>query len=341
MHLIGAACLLRGDDVKPERDAPWAVDGFSGEFTASDLTAVQAYLDYVRAIPGVMLVEQRLELPGERGGTGDSVVLNTELRHLTVIDLKGGRGQQVEAEGNEQLAEYGLGALLKFDMAGPWDSITVAIAQPRTDHWPTHTYTREELLAHGRWMETAGTLALLHQGDPKFRVAGDKQCRWCPIRGTCETRALAAVAGFPTSEAEKAFLENAGVLTPAGIAAFLDRIDFIEACCEDFRAEGLRLLNEGTALPGWKLVVGRPGNRAWADKKVAEAALTILIGEAAYKPRELGSPTDLDKLMAKKFPGEWAAMQDSIVRAPGKPAMARDTDKRAAIPSSVQEFPTK
>jgi hypothetical protein len=333
-HAVAAACLKRGDDVKIERDSNWAVEGFAGHFEPGDLAAIQAYLDYCRAIPGVMLVEQELELPGERGGTGDCVILDHPNKALVVIDLKFGRGERVEAEGNEQPLEYAVGALVKFNMAGPWDTVTVAIAQPRLDHWPMHEYTRDELISHDARMQAAASDALKHQGDPKWRVAGVKQCRWCPDRFTCRTRAEAALEGFPVDGKP-----DTGALTPTELAEALERVEFNEDWCADIRAAALACLNSGTPLPGWKMVTGKLGNRAWADKKAAEGALTMLIGDAAYQPREVGSPTDMDKLMKKKFPCEWEAMQTMIVRAPGRPTLAREYDPRPALQSRVSEFP--
>ncbi|MRU22553.1 DUF2800 domain-containing protein, partial [Xylella fastidiosa subsp. multiplex] len=63
---------------------------------------VQEYVDYVRAIAGVRLVEQPLRIASitrEQGakGTADVVILAGDA--LTIVDLKYGRGVKVFAEG--------------------------------------------------------------------------------------------------------------------------------------------------------------------------------------------------------------------------------------------------
>ena len=63
----------------------------------------QAYLDYVRGIPGKLFVEQKYSiehLTGEPGahGTSDAVVLDVENKKITVVDLKFGRMQVFAGE---------------------------------------------------------------------------------------------------------------------------------------------------------------------------------------------------------------------------------------------------
>jgi Protein of unknown function (DUF2800) len=196
-HSLAAACLYRGDSVKAERDELWSVEGFTGVFTASDLAAIDAYIFYVRRVPGWRYYEIQLDLPDERGGTADTVILDIETRRITVIDFKMGRGVKVDAKGNEQLLEYATGALKLFDLCGYFDTVIVAIAQPRMDNWPEFPYTRDEILEHDARMRVAAWET--RQPGAK-RTPGPIQCKWCPIKGSCAERANQFLNMFPITE---------------------------------------------------------------------------------------------------------------------------------------------
>ena len=94
-------------------------------------------------------------------------------------------------------------------------------------------------------------------------------------------------------------------------------------------------LNGGT-IPGWKAVEGR-STRAWADQ---DKALEIIL--AAGHPHELvfdtipKSLTQLEKLIGAKPFGELVG--DQIIKPPGKPALAPESDKRPAYSSAARDF---
>lgn len=98
---------------------------------------VQMYLDYVRAIKGELLVEQRFDLGKwipEGFGTSDAVVLDDGVCH--VMDLKYGKGVRVDATCNTQLMLYALGAYDAFDaIYGPITKFVLHVCQPRLDHF--------------------------------------------------------------------------------------------------------------------------------------------------------------------------------------------------------------
>ena len=125
------------------------------------------------------------------------------------------------------------------------------------------------------------------------------------------------------------------------LADALGMVGQIEKWCADIRAEATqRAVVDGQALPGWKVVVGREGNRNWGDAKAAEGALSMLLADAQlYKPREVISPTDAERLLGKAQPAEWDSLQQFITRAPGQPKLVRQTDARPAIGAIALEFP--
>ena len=163
---------------------------------------VQIYLDAVRsqAEDNELLVEQRVdfsEFAGAEGsfGTSDAVVLTeTEIQ---VHDLKYGKGVKVDAESNEQLALYGLGALATFGMFGDFKQVRMVIHQPRLGYQSESVLTVEELYDFARDVKASvshihsleagldeGDMGAIADLDSSFNP-GEKQCHWCKAKATC------------------------------------------------------------------------------------------------------------------------------------------------------------
>lgn len=172
-------------------------------------TEVQKYIDLVRSMAqgGELLVEQRLEFSRFVGvpdqfGTSDAVVLLGD--ELIVIDLKYGKGVKVDADENEQLQLYALGAYDTFGALMDFTKVRMVIHQPRLDHVSEWCITVPELLAFGK---RAGERAfhamqVLNTEQPGAYVhhltPGEDQCRFCKAKGSCPAlrdKVLATVAG--------------------------------------------------------------------------------------------------------------------------------------------------
>lgn len=126
-HELGEKVLISGKN---------ACD-IKGDYSTEMRDYVQNYVDYVRAIPGQLLVEQRLDISAwvpECFGTSDAVVLADGVCHI--VDLKYGKGVRVDAENNSQLMLYALGAYDAYDcIYGPINKVVIHIVQPRLDHY--------------------------------------------------------------------------------------------------------------------------------------------------------------------------------------------------------------
>jgi hypothetical protein len=83
------------------------------------------------------------------------------------------------------------------------------------------------------------------------------------------------------------------------VAAALARVDLVEEWCKAVRAKAAALLHDGYDLPGYKLVRGKRGNRAWGDEATAEALLVSALGDAVWT-RKVVSPAQAEKLLKKK-----------------------------------------
>jgi hypothetical protein len=285
-------------------------------------------------------------VPGQ-SGTGDAVVLDFEHDTIHVEDLKFGRGEIVFAEKNEQLIQYGAAALLKYEMMHDWKFLKVAIHQPRLAHYSEFTYTVEEVRAWVAANKPKFQRAYELYQDPSKITAddyhpGEKQCRWCPIRGKCKARADEFLSQFPIAVVEgKAFDVTPSPqrdMNDEELAYARDRVDAIEQWCSDIKAEAHnRAVLMGKHLPGWKVVLGRAGNRKW-EGELVQGTLELNLGDEAFKPRDIISPADAEKKFKKKKL-DFAIMAPFITQAEGSKSLVRDDSPKQAVSVQQTEFP--
>jgi len=292
---------------------------------------VQKYVDVVHqvteAVNGTMLVEQKLDIEWLIGepqatGTSDVVVLGDE---LVVIDLKYGRGVRVDADMNTQALIYAAAARRQFDLAaGPFDKVRLVIVQPRLEHISEWSLTAAELDSFVAQAQAA--VAATNRDDAPL-VPSDKACKFCKAKALCPALEREVMDMFSTVSA-------AADTGAERIAAALSKADMIESWCSAIRAEAERRLTAGLPLPGYKLVEGRRGNRAWEDATEAENLLKkAKLGLREMYDLKLISPTAAEKLVASGSlgPRQWKRIEPLIVRAPGKPSVAPESDKRPAL----------
>lgn len=314
---------------------------------------VQVYIDAVWREPGELQVEQQLDLSEvygvkEQFGTGDAVKLDYENKRLYVGDLKYGRGVQVYAKDNEQLYSYAAGALIANTVFGDeWETITVAIHQPRLGHYDEHTLTLAELqefMAHAadRAKAAHGLIGAEPEAIEAAKTPGPKQCQWCPIKGTC--RALASwqheqvFADFTVVDAEPEQPREAAKIDDTLLGKLLNRADIIEATVKAWRAEALRRVEHGIEVPGWKLVAGRKGARKWVDDaEVEEIMKKARIKEADMYTKKLLTAPQAEKVISKKKPRVWKRLERRIVQPEGKPSLAPEGDRRPALQVATED----
>lgn len=129
--------------------------------------------------------------------------------------------------------------------------------------------------------------------------------------------------------------ERIASLSNEVLAMCMDSVDLVEGWAKAVRAETERRQLAGELVPGWKLVQGRQGNRAWANDKEAEEYLkkTVRLRDDVMYDWTLISPATAEKLHADGKIGkrQWDKLQDLITRSNGKPSVAPATDKRPAL----------
>src|ERR1700731_4646291 len=83
----------------------------------------------------------------------------------------------------------------------------------------------------------------------------------------------------------------------------------------DYETEAHRRAMMGSTIDGFKLVYGNKGKRTWADETRAEQTLQLLLpSEKVFRPREVISPTEAEKLLKKGY----APLADLVTQAPAQ-----------------------
>ena len=249
------------------------------------------------------------------GTTCDALILSDGILH--VIDLKYGRGVKVDAEENDQLRIYALGALDLFGFLYPIHTIRMSIFQPRLANCCTWEVSREEI---EKWatlvLKPAADLAWCGKGDYKAGA----HCQFCKAKAKCRERATVNMALAAYDFTEPALLEN------DEIAIILAKIDDLVSWASDVKDFALAEALKGARFDGWKVVEGR-SNRKYADEAAVTEAVKR-IGLDPYEHKILGV-TAMATLLGKKRFEE--TVGGFVEKPQGKPVLVPVTDKRMEI----------
>lgn len=329
--------------------------GKSTDYNVDDEMAseVQKYLDKVRqcAEGAELMVEQRLEFSEYVGvpdqfGTSDAVVLTAD--EIQVHDLKYGRGVRVDADENEQLMLYALGALFTFGALGDFKRVRCVIHQVRLDHLSEWDCTVEELLAFAARAKESATISMramefddgpMEEFSGAFLNPGDKQCRFCKAKATCPALAgevSRIVYGDPSTLGNKheTAKPQAVPRSTSLLGTYRDRVDLVMDWAKAVIAQVDSELDAGNEVPGWKRVIGKRGNRAWENEDLAAKQLKgmRLKHEEMYS-YSLISPTQAEKKLAKEYPRAWPKVAALIHQPEGRPITVPASDPRPALTS--------
>lgn len=341
---------------------------FSLEVTDDMAEAVQVYVDMVRdrvearKLAGAVSVDLRVEqtlsiehLTGEEGatGTGDVVMVSVWPEGdamLDFVDLKFGMGVEVAAEGSEQLQIYTSAALQELDLLYSITRCCLTIHQPRINRTPQDWEIEVGVVRqfeerckaaafHARQVaehEDAG--AVIHHLHP-----GDHcSTGFCKARATCPALAKfvqdSVGADFDVIDKDTPArlhvdLEQADEAEGAEVFLSLkmSAVDLIEDWCKAVRAETERRLLAGQPVPGYKLVQGKRGSRAWSNVEEVEATFkSMRLKQEEMYDFKLISPTSAEKLL-KESPKRWNRVTQYITQSEGKPHVAPESDKRPAL----------
>lgn len=351
MHTIAEVHLnqyIKGTALPLEREVgAYALDEGKGQIkalispmkgavliTADMIEQVRKYTDYCKAIIDVATyakLEMRVNLtevlhPGYEGvetfGTADLVAVqelaNTDDHMLIIGDLKTGR-HRVEAKENKQLMLYALGVYRRLKRRYNITVVRLVIFQPYAGGASEWDISVEGLELFAKFAQKRALLALdayfrgkknLKASDFKPSVDG---CQWCRFSEQCAARTKTVNAALAEELEDDFALE----LTPEQLVAEYEKLPLLRQHIDKVEKAMAAALHSGKKVPGYKLVEGRPGNRAWKDaEKVAEKYGGKLTKEVLMTPTEA----------VKVIPEE--ELKDFITRKPGAPCVATADDKR-------------
>ena len=306
----------------------WDMDEYVGEYV--DLV-IQKFEDAKeKDTEAALLLEQSLDFSDwvpEGFGRGDAIVIADGT--LEIIDLKYGRNTPVTAVNNPQIRLYGLGAYNTFGAIYDIDAICMTIMQPRNGG------ESSEALSVARLLDWA--LSIQPIAEQAFEGTGSLKpgphCQFC--RAAVRCKALAAYQ----LEMTKYEFKDADQLTDAEVADVLSRADNLVTWANKVKSYALtQAIDNNVHWPGWKLVEGR-SVRKISEPEQAALVLTTQYGhseEDIYKPRELKTITQLEKIIGKKtLADELAGL---LIKPPGKPTLVPESDKRPEWNSAQNDF---
>lgn len=356
-HELAAMALANGHDAAAYLGRLIPVNGKSYEVDHDMAGFVQKYIDYVRSLGGELMVEQRLSIEALTGeanakGTSDAVILLGD--ELIIVDLKYGRGVKVDPDHNEQLQMYAAAALAEYEFLGDFKRVRLVIVQPRIEHLAEWDCSVDELRVFADSVKPcadrgrAAVVFLQQHGElhPKYFNVSEDACRFCKAKANCPalTAKVQAVVG---AEFDDVSIQAATTAIPAApdaeLGVKMSATDLIEDWIKAVRAEVERRLLAGGTVPGYKLVQGRQGARAWVDATEAETLLkSMRLKVEEMYDLKLISPTSAEKLAKAGTigPKQWKKVEQIVTRSSGKPSVAPESDKRPAlaITPAVDDF---
>lgn len=305
--------------------------GEMDEYTDTYKTIVLEKFNAARAKTkdALLLIETRLdfsEYVPDAFGTADAIIIADGT--MEVIDFKYGKGVKVSAEDNPQMKIYALGAYEKFSFEYKIDRVRMTIIQPRIENFSEWELSVSELMA---W--TDGVLTpkaqQAYKGDGP-QVPGD-WCQFCKVKSNCRAltqKCIEAAKNHPDPK----------LISPDELAAdILPMLATVKTWLAGVEDYALQQALSGVQLAGWKVVEGR-SVRKITDQDGAALALNKAGYKTTeiYKPQELRTITDLEKLTGKK---QFAAICGDYIEKPqGKPTLAPESDKRPAIDPLADDF---
>lgn len=312
--------------------------------TADMIEQVRKYTDYCKAIIDVATyakLEMRVNLtevlhPGYEGvetfGTADLVAVqelaNTDEHMLIIGDLKTGR-HRVEAKENKQLMLYALGVYRRLKRRYNITVVRLVIFQPYAGGASEWDISVEGLELFAKFAQKRALLALDAYSRGKknlkasdFRPSVDG-CQWCRFSEQCAARTK-TVNSVLAEELEDDFALE---LTPEQLVTEYEKLPLLRQHIDKVEKAMAAALYSGKKVPGYKLVKGRPGNRAWKDaKEVIDAAEINEIDRKMLFKESLVSPKEAEA--AFKNTDAWPILEKLITRKPVAPCVTTADDKR-------------
>lgn len=276
-----------------------------------------------------LLVETRLDFSEyipDSFGTGDAIIIADGT--MDVIDFKYGKGVKVSAVENPQMMIYALGAYERFSFEYKIDKVRMTIIQPRIDNLSVYELSVSDLMA---WVDEVLTPKARQAYKGEGPQVPGEWCQFCKVKSCCK-----ALTAKCTEVATKH--EDPKLISPEELAKeVLPILPIVKTWLAGVEDYALQQAMSGVTLPGWKVVEGRSIRKITDTDGALEALDKAGYRKSEfYKPRELKTITDLEKMLGKK--NFTAVLGDYVEKPKGKPTLAPESDKRPAIDTVADDF---
>lgn len=220
------------------------------------------------------------------GVFGSCDLLGIQQGKTIILDYKFGDGVVVDADENEQLMFYAAAAMRsqKWAFHGASEIECIIVQPPYLKSWTT---TPDRL----RQFEQELVRAVKIAEQPNAPVKIGDHCRWCTAKTICPQM---------NGEIDRLTQRSLDALDDEHLGAALALADKLEGFIADARAIAQRRLENGMAVPGFKLVPKR-ATRQWVDPEATLQALAQLgVGLKDCQKTEILSVAQMEKMLKKR-----------------------------------------
>lgn len=328
---------LLGDDTT---DAQKEFDELKDKWYSKDMenhaedyasTVWGKYQEALKKCPDArMFVEKRLSFVDwipESFGTADAIILADDV--IDVIDFKYGRGVEVSAVENPQMAIYALGALAEYDIDYDFKTVRMTIIQPRLYNYSEWETSAKELKDWAeKILKVQAKLAFKGKGK---QIAGE-WCKFCKVKAKCAVLANDAIAAYTQHDTKELISDN-------DMGQVLSLIPAIKTWCSAVEEYALGQALSGKKWPGYKVVEGRTSRKVVDPDTLVERIVEAGHEESElYKPKELRALGELERLVGKK--NFFQISEGCVEKTGGKPTLVPEYDKRPEmnVNSAEEDF---
>lgn len=245
---------------------------------------------------------------------GSADILSRIGNRAYVVDWKFGDGVPVAAEENYQLMFYAAAAMrtdkTRWVFDGCEDVELVIIQPPSMKRWVT---TVERIKQFEAELFAAVNVAL----KPDAPLTAGDHCRWCAAKPVCPVM---------TGAVDRALKEQLDLMPVDQIAHYLNQLPMIENFLKELQQLAHGLIEEGKAIPGWKLVNKR-ATRQWTNEAKVEQWLNAREIYPFQEPK-LKTPAQIDKEL-KAFKENLP--DDLVVAVSSGSTLAPEDDPRPSV----------
>ena len=314
--------VLRGKVKNPKTKIGDTVekDGFIIEITEEMYDAIMIYVSTIASEMkkyGVSRENLHIEvkfksdhISKDHGGTADAV-LEIPFTKIITYDFKYGAGTPVEVEKNEQQSCYASGAYHVLDC--DCHEVEFVIVQPRYDHSDGPVRRWETDVDYLREFEARVIEAIKESSKKNAPLSPGYWCKqaFCPARAQCPALKEQAKR---IAEADFTPVVNFDPKAPAACNAtelsfLMSMADLLTNYLKEIKKHAQQLASQGMVIPGYKLVK-HFGDRKIADKFLVTEKFEPKFGEKIFRPKELKTLTDLEKIIGKKDFADYVVKPD-------------------------------